>query len=190
MVTATGTPVPQEQVSSSVTLLPKEAFATHADFVDTLRQVSGNYVVQQGQRGSITSLFVRGGSSDSNKVTFDGVTAEDIGGRFDYGNVSTTAVSSLEVYRRSQQCLVWLGREHNSDFAAPRGTTTTPSLFYAGDVGNFTTYQNEVQLAGAHRKLDSCGAFSRLNTDNSIPMDQYHVVTSAANLGWAPSAAT
>ncbi len=191
VVTATGTAVPQEQVSSSVTLLPKEAFATHADFVDTLRQVPGDYVVQQGQRGSATSLFVRGGSSDSNKVTYDGVTAEDVGGRFDYGNVSTTAVTSLEVYRGPNSVLY--GSDAASgvvDFASPRGTTTTPSLFYAGDVGNFNTYQNEVQLAGAHRKLDYYGAFSRLNTANSIPMNQYHVVTSAANLGWQPSAAT
>lgn len=191
VVTATGSAVPQEQVSSSVTLLPKETFETHTDFVDTLRQVPGDYVVQQGQRGSATSLFVRGGSSDSNKVTFDGVTAEDIGGRFDYGTVSTTAVTSLEVYRGPNSVLY--GSDAASgvvDFAAPRGTTTTPSLFYAGDVGNFDTYQNEVQLAGAHRTLDYYGAFSRLNTSNAAPMDEYHVVTSAANLGWQPTAAT
>ena len=191
VVTATGSAVPQEQVSSSVTLLPKEFFETHSDFVDTLRQVPGTYVVQNGQRGSITSLFIRGGSSDSNKVTYDGVTAEDIGGRFDYGNVSTTAVTSLEVYRGPNSVLY--GSDAASgvvDFASPRGTTTTPSLFYAGDLGNFDTYQNEVQLAGAHRTLDYYGAFSRLNTSNSIPMDTYHVVTSAANLGWQPTAAT
>jgi vitamin B12 transporter len=191
VVTATGTPTPQEQVSASVTLLPRADFETRSDLVDTLRQVPGAYVVQSGERGSVTSLFVRGGDSDSNKVTYDGVTAEDIGGRYDFGTVSTTAVTSLEVYRGPNSVLY--GSDAASgvvDFASPRGTTASPSIFYAGDAGNFDTYQNEVQLAGAHRKLDYYGAFSRLNTSNSIPMDEYHVVTSAANLGWQPTGST
>ncbi|HVJ09723.1 MAG TPA: TonB-dependent receptor [Acidisarcina sp.] len=191
VVTATGTPLPQEQVSSSVTLIPRAGFETHSDLVDTLRQVPGTSVVQSGQRGSATSLFVRGGNSDANKVTYDGVTAEDIGGRFDYGSVSTNGISSLEAYRGPNSVLY--GSDAASgvvDLATPRGTTATPSIFYAGDAGNFSTYRNEVQLAGARGKADYYGAFSRLNTSNSLPMDKYHVATAAANLGWQPSAAT
>jgi vitamin B12 transporter len=191
VVTPTGTPLPQEQVSSSVTLVPREQFENRTDLVDILRQVSGTNVVQSGQVGSATSLFVRGGNSDTNKVTFDGVTAEDIGGRFDYGNVSTGGVTSMEAYRGPNSAIY--GSDAASgvvDFASPRGTTASPSLFYAGDLGIFHTYRNEVQLAGADRKLDYYGTFSRLNTSNSVPMDEYHIANSAANLGWQPSAAT
>lgn len=191
VVTASGTPLPQEQVSASVTLIPRAAFETHADLIDTLRQVPSTTVVQSGQRGSATSVFVRGGNSDANKVTYDGVTAEDVGGRFDYGDVSTTGVTSVEAYRGPNSVLY--GSDAASgviDFASPRGTTSSPSIFYSGDGGNFKTYRNELQLAGAHRKLDYYGAFSRLNTANSISMDKYHVATAAANLGWQPSGST
>ncbi len=191
VVTATGTPLPQAQVSSSVTLIPRIGFETHADLVDTLRQVPGTMVVQSGQRGSTTSLFVRGGNSDANKVTYDGVTAEDVGGRYNYGDVSTTGVTSVETYRGPNSVLY--GSDAASGvvgFVSPRGTTASPSIFYSGDGGNFNTYRNEFQLAGAHRKLDYYGAFSRLNTSNSLPMDKYHVVIAAANLGWQPSGAT
>ena len=145
----------------------------------------------KGQLGSATSLFVRGGNSDANKVTFDGVTAEDIGGRFDYGNVSTGGITSMEVYRGPNSAIYGSDAAAGVvDFASPRGTTSTPSLFYAGDLGNFHTYRNEVQLAGARNKLDYYGTFSRLDTSNSIPMDKYHIANSAANLGWQPTAAT
>jgi hypothetical protein len=44
--------------------------------------------------GAQTSLFVRGGDSDDNKVLIDGVDAGDLGNQFDFGPLSTTAVES------------------------------------------------------------------------------------------------
>ena len=41
-----------------------------------------------------------------------------------------------------------------------------------------------------HTRADYFAAFSRLNSSNSIPNDEFHGVTSAANLGFAFTAAT
>jgi iron complex outermembrane receptor protein/vitamin B12 transporter len=191
VVTATGTPQPQAQVSALITTIAKPDFANRADMVDALRQVSGFDVVQTGQRGGVTSVFVRGGNSDSNKVLLDGIPIEDIGGRFDLSTLSTTGIASVEAYRGPNSVL-W-----GSDAAAgimafdtPRGTTSFPSLLYEGDLGNFGTYRNEAQLGGTLHKLDYYAGFADLQTKNSLPMDEYHNITSVANVGYQPSGAT
>ena len=62
--------------------------------MSTLRLMPGTFVVQAGQAGAQSSLFIRGGDSDDNKILVDGVSAGDLGGRFDFGPLSTTAVES------------------------------------------------------------------------------------------------
>ena len=191
VVTATGLPQPQAQVSASVSVINKTEFINRAIMVDPLRQVSGFDVVQTGQRGGVTSVFIRGGNSDSNKVLLDGISIEDIGGRFDLSTVASTGIAHVEAYRGPNSVL-W-----GSDAAAglmgfytPRGTTPFPSLLYEGDAGSFGTYRNEVQLGGTFHKLDYYGSFGDFQTQNSIPHDEYHNITSVANLGYAINGST
>jgi vitamin B12 transporter len=154
VVTATGVPQPEAQVSASVTVINKTDFLKRAIMVDPLRQVAGFNVVQTGQRGGVTSVFIRGGNSDANKVLFDGVSIEDIGGRFDLSTMSSTALSHVEAYRGPNSVL-WGSNAAAGvmGFFTPRGTTPFPSLLYEGDAGSFGTYRNEVQLGGTLRKL-------------------------------------
>jgi vitamin B12 transporter len=197
-VTATGVPTPLEQLSSPVTLIPRADLATQVGIVDALRLSPGMQVVQTGQTGGATSLFVRGANSDASKVVMDGIPAEDIGGRFDFGTVASTGLAApgelspaLELYRGPDSVLY--GTNAAAAVVAlstPRGTSSRPVLDYSGDAGNFHTYRNEVALSGAHRRLDYYGTFSRLNTSNSLPNAEYHSVTAAANLGYSLSAST
>lgn len=191
VVTATGAPQPQAQVSASVTELTAAQLGNHASAVDPLRQVPGASVSQSGGYGGETSLFIRGGDSTANRVVLDGVPIEDVGGRFDFGNLATTGLESIEVYRGPNTVL------YGSDAAAgvvalttPRGSTQFPSLLYEGDAGSFGTYRNQVQLGGMERKLDYYGGFSQFETQNATPNDEYHDHTSVANLGWSLSAKT
>jgi iron complex outermembrane receptor protein/vitamin B12 transporter len=191
VVTATGVPQPQAQVSGAVTELTAGDFANRASVADPLRQVPGVNLVQTGQWGGETSLFIRGGSSTANRVVMDGVPLEDVGGRFDFGNVATTGIQDVEVYRGPNTVL------YGSDAAAgvvalttPRGSTPFPSLLYEGDAGNYGTYRNQAQLAGMMRKLDYYMGASSLYTTNAMPDDAYHDNTAVANLGWSLSAKT
>jgi iron complex outermembrane receptor protein/vitamin B12 transporter len=191
VVTATGTPTPQAQTSSATTVLGPLDLAMRDDLVSDLRLMPGTFVVQSGQMGAVSSLFVRGGDSTANKVLVDGVYAGDLGGGFDFGPLSTTAVESAEVYRGPNSSLY--GADAASgvvSLSTPRGTTSFPSLLFHGDAGGFETSHEELEVAGAHNKLDYLGAFSWLQTANELPNDEYHVATTAANLGWAPSGST
>ncbi|MGB6721213.1 MAG: TonB-dependent receptor [Terracidiphilus sp.] len=191
VVTATGTPTPQPQTSSAITVLSPLDLELRDDFVGVLRLMPGASVVQEGQRGAQASLFVRGGDSDDNKVLLDGIDAGDLGGQFDFGTLATTSVQSAEVYRGPDSNLY--GADADSgvvSLTTPHGTTSFPSLIFHGDAGNFSTSREELELAGARGKFDYLGAYSWQQTGNSLPMDEYHLGTAAANVGWQPSGNT
>ena len=191
VVTATGTPTPQSQTSAATSVLGTLDLGLRDDLVSSLRLMPGTFVVQSGQRGAQSSLFIRGGDSDSNMVLMDGVSTGDLGGRFDFGPLSTTAVEKAEIYRGPNSSLY--GADAASgvvSLTTPHGTTSFPSFLFHGDLGSFTTSQEDLELAGAHGKLDYLGAFSWLQTANDLPNDEYHVATAAGNFGWQPSGQT
>jgi len=191
VVTATGTPTPQPQTGAATSVLGSQELDLRYDLVSVLRLMPGTFVVQAGQLGAQSSLFVRGGASDANLVLVDGVKAGDMGGRFDFGALSTTGVERTEVYRGANSGLY--GADASSSVVSvttPHGTTHFPSVLFHGDLGNFTTFRDELEVAGAHNKLDYLGAFSWLQTDNNLPNDEFHLATTAANVGWQPNGKT
>ena len=191
VVTANGTPTPQPQTSAATSVLGPLDLATRDDLTSVLRMMPGTSVVQIGQLGGQASLFVRGGDSDNNKVLVDGVDAGDLGGQFDFGSFSTTAVESAEVYRGPDSSLYGADAESGVvSLTTPHGTTSFPSLLFQGEAGDFYTSREQLELAGAHKKLDYLGAFSWLQTNNDLPNDEFHVATVAANLGYALNGTT
>jgi iron complex outermembrane receptor protein/vitamin B12 transporter len=191
VVTATGTPTPQPQTSSATSVLGPVELDLKDDLVSGLRAMPGTFVVQSGQLGAQSSLFVRGGNSDSNLILVDGVNAGDLGGRFDFGEFSSTAVERAEVYRGPNSSLYGADAETGVvSLTTPHGTTSFPSFLFRGEGGNFNSSREELEAAGAHNKLDYLGAFSWLQTSNALPMDEYHAGTTAANVGWQPNGAT
>ena len=192
-VTATGLPTPLQQLTVPISQVSRDDLATRTGILDELRQSPGVEIVQTGQLGGISSLFVRGGNSDANKILIDGIPAEDVGGRFDLGLVSSTGLSlqgnngpAAELYRGPNSAL--FGSDALASvlsLSTPRGSTIRPLFVYSGDAGNFHTVRNEATLAGARQRADYFLAFSRLNSSNALPNDEFHAVTSAANLGYA-----
>ncbi len=191
VVTDTGTPTPQPQTGAATSVLSPVDLALRIDLVDSLRLMPGTFVVQTGQLGAQSSLFVRGGGSDSNKVLLDGVSLGDLGGRFDFGPLSTTAVERAEVYRGANSSLY--GADAASgvvSLTTPHGTTSFPSFLFRGEGGSFSTSREQLEVAGARSKLDYLGAVSWLQSANDLPRDEYHLGTGAANFGWQPTGQT
>lgn len=184
-VSATGIPTPLPQLTSPVSVIPGEALEQQLGVVEALRQTPGAFMVQTGQVGGVTSLFMRGGNSTANLVTIDGMPADDVGGIFDFGTVSSAAVSKIEVVRGPDSAMY--GTDAGAgviNIETPRGTTLKPVLNYMGDAGNLYTWRNEASIGGTLKKLDYYGAFSRLDTSNAVPLDKYHSSTSAINVGY------
>jgi len=187
VVSATGTAIPEAQVGASVTLIDSDQIASlnKLDVLEELRFVPGAQIVQTGQRGGITSLFIRGGESNFNKVLVDGITVNAIGGGFDFAQLSNNGVGSVEVLRGANSVLYGsdgLGGVVN--ITSARGTTSIPELKYSVDGGNFGTLNQDVSLGGSIHTFDYFSDFSRFDTRGSYPNDFFHNATVSANLGW------
>src|SRR6185436_91497 len=100
-VTSAATEMLPSRIGAPVTVLDSKTLDAigKPDVLEALRQVPGSSLVQTGGRGGITSMFIRGGNSNFNKVLIDGVPANDIGGGIDFAQFSTTGVDRIEVLR-------------------------------------------------------------------------------------------
>ncbi len=196
VVSATGSEMPDAQVGASVSVIDHHQLQDldKPDVLEALRNVPGIQVLQGGRRGGNTTVSIRGGSlasNDFNKVLLDGIPMNDIGGALEFGNISTTGVDSVEVFRGGNSVLYGTDALAGViNMTTPRGTTTTPEVTYSVDGGNFGTYQNEVSLAGAFHQFDYFSEFSRFDTQNGLPNNAFHNGTYAGNFGWAVNGST
>src|ERR1051326_1592446 len=178
VVTATGVPVSEAQDGASISVLTQPDFLFRLEVKDPLPAIPGLQSTQSGERGGQAALFIRGGNQNSNKVLIDGVPLNDIGGTVDFSTLSLAGIDHIEVFRGPNSVL------YGSDALAgvvsmetPRGTTRRPELSYALDGGNFETYRQEGELAGAWRRLDYFSTMSRFDTSNSVPNSRFHNAT-------------
>jgi vitamin B12 transporter len=187
VVSATGFAIPEAQVGASVRVIDSDQIdaLNKLDVLENLRLVAGAQVVQTSQRGGTTSLFIRGGEPDFNKILVDGIPANYIGGYFDFAQLSNTGVGSLEVLRGSNSVLY--GSDALSgvvNVTSARGATEIPELKYSADGGNFGTLHQDILLSGLVHGLDYLTDFSDFQTQGSYQNDYFHNETVATNVGW------
>ncbi len=186
-VIATGTPTPEAQLGYAVTMLTPREYQHTRDVQESLPLIPGLQVIQTGQAGGTTSLYIRGGNDDDNKVLMDGIPVDDIGGAVEFGNIASVGIDKITVLRGPNSSLY--GSDAMSgvvSMTTDRGVTPLPQFSYAIDGGNFGTYHQEGKLGGTYRKIDYFSDFSRFDTANSVPHSQFHNGTYAGNFGWEP----
>ena len=187
VVSATGVAIPESQVGASISVIDHDQIQAlnKLDVLENLRLITGSQVVQTSQRGGGTSLYIRGGESDFNKVLIDGIPVNEIGGGFDYAELSNNGVGNLEVMRGANSVLY--GSDALSgvvNITSARGTTPLPQLKYSVDGGNFGTLNEDASLAGSVHRFDYLTEFSRFDTHGSIPNEAFHNATISTSVGW------
>ncbi|MBV8052844.1 MAG: TonB-dependent receptor plug domain-containing protein, partial [Acidobacteriaceae bacterium] len=188
VVTATRYPVPGELAGSQVEPLSGEELRTMqpAAANDALRFLPGAIVNTAGQRGGLASLFVRGGDSTYNKVIVDGVTINEPGGTFDFGNLPLNDADHLEFLRGSQS--TFYGSDAMTSVVqiwTRNGSTPIPELRFGADGGNFGTANGYASLAGAHGRFDYNFFGDQFNTQGQGINDAYSNSLQGANVGFA-----
>jgi len=157
VVTATRTPLLAEETGASISTLENAQLETMrpVDANDGVRYLPGAVVNTAGQRGGLSSLFVRGGDSTYNKVIVDGVTINEPGGTFDFGTLPLTEAHRMEFLRGAQSTL------YGSDAMTSviqvwtrTGSTPTPEFRFGSDGGNFSTANGYASLAGARGRFN------------------------------------
>jgi vitamin B12 transporter len=186
-VSATGSDIPIAQVGSSVSVIDFQDIQAQnkLDVLENLRQVAGAQIVQTGQRGAETSLFIRGGDYDFNKIMIDGAPANSIGGAFDFAQLSNSGMQSIEVLEGANSVLYGTDALAGVvNITTQRGTSSIPTLTYSVDGGNFGTLNNSVSLGGAFHQFDYFTLFSRFDTQGSYPNDFFHNASYVGNFGY------
>lgn len=187
VVTAAGSPAPLEETGAAESVLDS-ATITNTQPVsvgEALRLLPGAVVSTAGQRGGITSLFVRGGDSRYNKVIVDGVPVNDPGGTFDFGVVPMQSVDRLEFVRGPESTLY--GSDAMTSVVqlwTASGHTPLPELTFGADGGNYSTAHGFATLAGARGRFDYDLFGDQFNTQGQSVNDDYSNSLAGMNVGY------
>ena len=187
-VSATRTPVATEAVGASLETLNAGQLVTMNSVAmsDAIRFLPGAIVATNGQRGGLTSLFVRGGESRYNKVIIDGVPVDEPGGTFDFGTVPLAESDRLEFLRGAQSTLYGSGAMSSVvQLWTRNGGTAAPELRFGADGGNLYTAHGYASLAGAHRPFDYNLFADQFNTSGQGINADYSNSLQGGNVGYA-----
>lgn len=188
VVTATRTEAPTSQIANAVTVISSEEMRARGSWMvgDFLRTAPGVALAQVGARGGITTLFVRGGESDSNKVLLDGIPLNEPGGGFNFANLTAENLDRIELVRGPESALfgsdalagvVQLFTRHGSS----AGRFPHVTLFAEG--GKHATWRPGILLSGRLGRADYTLDFSRLSTDNATVNNFFRNTTVSASAG-------
>ncbi len=186
VVTATRTPIVAQAAGADVETLTAGQLTTMQPIAanDAVRFLPGAIVNTAGQRGGLSSLFVRGGESNYNKVIVDGVTINEPGGTFDFGTLSLSQGDRMEFVRGAQSTLYGSDAMTSVVQVSTRtGSTRIPELRFGADGGNFETANGYASLAGARGRFDYNIFGDQFNTNGSGVNDAYSDSLEGANVG-------
>ncbi len=183
VVTATKTEVPVKQVAASVTVITKEEIEARqvTQVSDLLRDVPGLSARQQSSRGSIVTVFPRGGNSNFNLVLIDGVKVNDAGGFYDFSDLSTDNIERIEIVRGPHSALYGsdaMGSVIQIFTKRGKGAPHVDASF-AG--GNLKTFEEKLNLAGGIGRVGYSLGVGRTDTNGSLPINNHFGETTVSS---------
>jgi vitamin B12 transporter len=187
VVTATRTATSSEEATGSISVISDKDFKrnSHVQVTEPLRLVPGLAVLQSGGRGSITSIFTRGGESDYNKVLIDGVPVNAAGGAFDFASLTPDNLERVEVARGPGSAL--FGSDAMTSVIqlfTKRGSTETPEFELSGEGGSFDFYRGSAVLSGIKNWFDYSANYTYQHTDGRFRNSDYTNRSASVNLGF------
>jgi vitamin B12 transporter len=180
VVSATRTEAPSGQLASGVTVFDAADIdrLQSPELADLLRDAPGTTVVRSGGLGNITSLFVRGGESNYNKVLLDGIPLNEPGGAFDLSNVTTENLDRVEFVRGASSSL--FGSDAMTgviQLFTRRGQTARPDVRLQVEGGSFSTARASATVAGKAGRGDYSAGITQFTTDNQEPNNEFRNTT-------------
>jgi outer membrane cobalamin receptor len=187
VVTPTRTETSVDVIGGAVRVIESGDFqrASQSIISEPLRLVPGLSVVQTSGRGGITSIFIRGGESDYNKVLIDGAPVNSAGGAFDFAFLTPENLERIEVVRGPRSAL--FGSDAMTgvvQLVTRRGSTSVPEMALSGEGGSFDFHRETARLSGLYRWFDYSTSFGFQSTDSRIENNDFINRSASANLGF------
>ncbi len=187
-VTADRTETPTSLTGAPTTVLDQRAIADRQQLLagSVLQSVPGVMVVRTGGLGNVTSVFVRGGESDYNKILLDGIPLNEPGGTFEFSNLAEEDLGRIEIVRGPQSALFGSDAMASTiQFFSQHGDpeNVRPRISLGFDAGKFQTLHGRAGLSGGYGQFDYALGWSRLETDNQEPNNVFRNSTLSGNFG-------
>ncbi len=170
--------VPANEQGSSVTVITSREIRERNEPLasDLLRQVPGVVMAQSGSRGTVSSLFIRGGDSKYNLVLLDGIPINIFyyGGLFDFAHVPADFVEQIDVARGPQSAIYGsyaLGGVVNFQTRSPESGTALDLLAEGG-----THAERRFSISGSSllwKNWGVAGSLSSLNDNGPVVNSDY-----------------
>jgi len=189
VVTGTFIPSARKQSTVSVTVISTEQIAAQqADSVIALlRAVPGLHTDQAGGRGSVSSVYIRGGDPNYTLVLLDGVKVNDPtnsrGGSFDFSTLNVDSIERIEIVRGP------LSSVYGSDAMAGainiithRGRAAPLNSFKISG-GRFGSYHTLIETRGMIDWVDYALSASILDNGDPVEGSGFANKTFNANFG-------
>ena len=188
VVTGARTETASSLLGNSLTVIPSEEIEAQgaSNVAEVLRNVPAVNILQLGGKGSLTTLFLRGGESDYTKVLLDGVPLNQPGGSIDLSNLSTANVQRIEIVRGPQSALY--GSDAISgviQIFTKKGSTEAKVPRFDGflEGGNLDTFRAGTAIRGGSDRLSYSAEFQHFSTNNMEVNDFFHNSSFSLHLG-------
>lgn len=193
VVTATVAPTSLRRTSASVTVMSREQIEAQKvrSVTDLLRQIPGLHIDQAGARGSVSSVYTRGGDPNFTVVLIDGVKVNDPtnsrGGSFDFSTLSTENIERIEIVRGPLSAVYGSDALSGVINIITRQGEATPVRSVAVAGGRYEYLRMVAEAQGMLGVMDY--AVSGAYLDNGEPVDGsgFDNVTLYVNMGVPPT---
>jgi vitamin B12 transporter len=190
IVSATRTDIPLDQSPASVSVISSDDLEQKQieRVSDALREVPGLNVVQTGTPGQLTSVFMRGLPSEDMQVLLDGIPInQGLAGEFDFADLTTDDIDRIEVARGPQSTIYGPRALAGVVQIFTKQGTGTPGITLSEEGGTYDTFRETLESDGKIDNFDYSVGFSRLDTDNARPNNNYRNTAGIADVGWSPN---
>ena len=188
VVTANRGETPASQLAASASVFPHEEIARRntPPVADLLVTSPGVTMSRSGGYGNVTSIFVRGGESNYNKVLLDGIPLNEPGGTFNFSNVTSENLDRVEIVRGAHSALFGSDAMTSVVQLFTRRATAGEAPQFSGDLegGSYATWRGRASVRGSAGAFDYSLSGAHFATDNREPNNQFDNNTATASLGY------
>lgn len=176
-VTGSAIDVPSDQEGTSTSVITSDQLRqrNEAQAFDLLRELPGMVFAQNGARGTVADLFVRGGESNYNLVELNGIPINSFyyGGLFDFSQIPSDLISEIDVARGPQSAVNGSYAISSAINFVTRSPENGPALDFVAEGG--THDENRFALSGSMlmHGWGFAASGSSLLTNGPVPNSDY-----------------
>ena len=177
-VTGSAIDVPASQQGTSVSIVTSQEIRqrNEAQTIDLMRTLPGVTISQSGSRGTVGSLFIRGGESKYNAVLLNNIPINSFyfGGLFDFSQIPSDFISEIGVARGPQSAVYGSYAIAGAVNLITRSPENGPSLDLVAEGGTHAENRFSASGAGLMRGWGLAASLSSLNDNGPVRNADYH----------------